>query len=98
MAGEAPHHAEPLAKVRGMGAGTRALGAGDGQLRGHRGSPGGLQVGGEVVEVPGVVPELEAERAAEREVVVHGLAKPAHATAPGQGWARARSATRSTLA
>jgi hypothetical protein len=42
--------------------------------------------------------ELEAQAAADRQVVLEVLRQHGHATAPGHGWTSAASARRSTLA
>src|SRR4029077_18060532 len=98
MPSEAAHHAESFAQVGGMCPISGKLRPGDCQLRGDRRGTSGLPVADEVGDTARVVLELETQRTAQRDVVVHRRVQRAHASAPGQGWASARSAIRSTLA
>jgi len=96
--GESAYYAQPFAQVGRMRLLPGSLGPCDGEFGGDRRGTGGLEVADEAVQHPRVVLELEAERAAQRDVVVHRPVQRAHAEAPGQGRARGRSAMRSTLA
>src|SRR5438270_405861 len=65
-----------------------ALGHGgpcEGALDGDSGSASGLQERGEVSQKPAVVHKLVAQLAADRQVVVDGLADRSHAVTSGQG-------------
>lgn len=98
VAGEAAYRAEPITEVSRMCTLSWQFGPRKGQLGGDRRRAGGLQVGDEVAQQMVMVRELGAERPADHEVVLRCSAELAHRTPPGQGWASARSATRSTLA
>jgi len=98
VAGEAPHCAQPVAQVGRVSVVSRQRGPGQRQLGGDGGRAGCLQVGDEVLQQPGVALEPGTQRAAHRDVVAGRLAQLDHRAPPGQGRARRRSATRSTLA
>ena len=97
VAGKAAQHTEP----HGTPSRTAVLGhcrPGEGERDGHDLR---ARLVAEVHELgkqtPGAV-ELEAELAAQGQVVRQGLAQGAHAIPPGHGWATADSEARSTLA
>ena len=85
VAGEAARDREALAQIRRMGLLARSKRPGHCQLRGERRSTRGLRVGDEVAEQPRVVLQLEAEAAADRDVVVDRLLEGAHAAVRGHG-------------
>jgi hypothetical protein len=85
VAGEAARDREALAQIRRMGLLARPERPGHRQLRGERRSTRGLHVGDEVAEQPRVVLQLEAEAAADRDIVLDRLLEGAHAAVRGHG-------------
>ena len=67
-------------------------------LGGHRVDFGLLQVGHELGQEMPRAFQLEAQTAAQREILVQTFDQRAHAGSPGQGCASSRSRVRSTLA
>jgi len=98
VAGEAPHRAQPVAQIGRVSVIPGQRGPRQRQLGGDGRRAGRLQVGDEVLQKPRVALQPGPQRTAHRDVVPGGLAQLDHRAPPGQGRARRRSATRSTLA
>ena len=95
--GETAHDRQPFRPPGRMGVG-RPLRPVEGEAEGDEPRVVSLEVADEVRQQRGRALELEAQGAADLEILVDGVAQGAHATPPGQGCASSRNATRSTLA
>src|ERR1019366_2611918 len=98
VTGEPAHHRQSVCPLNRLDA-LWELGEGHRMLRGERRHSGGLEVVGELREHVAVEPQSEAERTAQRQVVLDVAVKFAHRPAPpGQGCATVRSPSMSTRA
>jgi hypothetical protein len=99
MTGKCPHHQKAVAPPVRAGVDGQA-GPGKGVLGGDCVGPVGLRIADEVGKEQAGAAQLEAEGPSDGEVVVElgAQGEAAHDAAPGQGNAKVRSRSRSTLA